>query len=492
MKKEPRTSAFSRRARMRGTASTGPKRPCERATGSLTPRAIHSVSASTSKVKAHAARASPGQRGIGAGSAMAPESSAETAREPEFGGSDGTLGGHVTSGRSAARRHYPLPGAPAPREAPSGADHAPAARPVRGGRGRRPTRLHQRAGPRPLPHAVEPLRPLRSGVARPPGVSPPPPLRVLGACRLPRAHYHAAVVAARHARLPAPPHWMVGAAAESQGARARQGLRARQWAHGQRRLRGTAKREGRVVALGPRAARAALPLDDGSAHHPLAPALPEALRRAGARAAGRRGGRHAVVGRLPPLASRAFAPRHGRGDRSGPRRLYDLPSVWAGRPPRAALRHARAWRGDGDRGRGQQGALARADPGSPRPRPRAPRGGAFARDHAPVALRLLPLVPRSRRAPLRLHLSHRGVHARPPARARLLHAAHPAQRRADRPRRRQAPPGGAATRGPPRAFRTVVCRRPAATQRRRPPRSRRGDARARGFPERPRYLRGGG
>src|SRR5215470_792819 len=68
-----------------------------------------------------------------------------------------------------------------------------------------------------------------------------------------------------------------------------------------------------MVALGPRAARAALPLDDGSAHHPLAAALPEALRRAGARAAGRRGGRHAVVGRLPPLASRAFAPRHARG-----------------------------------------------------------------------------------------------------------------------------------------------------------------------------------
>src|SRR5215468_522774 len=82
MKKEPRTSAFSRRARMRGTASTGPKRPCERATGSLTPRAIHSVSASTSKVKAHAARASPGQRGMGAELAMAPESSAETTREP--------------------------------------------------------------------------------------------------------------------------------------------------------------------------------------------------------------------------------------------------------------------------------------------------------------------------------------------------------------------------------------------------------------------------
>ena len=48
---------------MRGSASTTPKRPWDSATGSWTPRAIQSVSASRSKVKAQAARASPGHRG---------------------------------------------------------------------------------------------------------------------------------------------------------------------------------------------------------------------------------------------------------------------------------------------------------------------------------------------------------------------------------------------------------------------------------------------
>ena len=53
------------RARMRGSASATPKRPCESVTGSWTPRAIHRVSASRSKVKAHAARASRGHGGEG-------------------------------------------------------------------------------------------------------------------------------------------------------------------------------------------------------------------------------------------------------------------------------------------------------------------------------------------------------------------------------------------------------------------------------------------
>src|SRR5713101_9819423 len=48
---------------MRGSASTTPKRPWDSATGSWTPRAIQSVSASRSKVKAQAARASAGQWG---------------------------------------------------------------------------------------------------------------------------------------------------------------------------------------------------------------------------------------------------------------------------------------------------------------------------------------------------------------------------------------------------------------------------------------------
>src|SRR5215510_4380719 len=179
MKKDARTSVFSSRDRMRGTASTGPKRPWDSATGSLTPRAIHSVSASRSKVKAQAARVSPGQRGTVVGSLMDPESSAEPSREPAGRVGDGTLDGHVTPGRSAARRHHTVPGAPAPRETSIAADHSPTARPLRGGRGRHPARLHQRAGPRALPDAVEPLRPLRSRMARPPGLSPPPALRVL-------------------------------------------------------------------------------------------------------------------------------------------------------------------------------------------------------------------------------------------------------------------------------------------------------------------------
>src|SRR5574341_1079581 len=54
-------SAARRRSRIFGSASTGPKRPWESATGSVTPRAIQRVSASRSKVKAHAARAPSGQ-----------------------------------------------------------------------------------------------------------------------------------------------------------------------------------------------------------------------------------------------------------------------------------------------------------------------------------------------------------------------------------------------------------------------------------------------
>src|SRR5215472_8342359 len=131
MKKDARTSALSSNDRMRGTASTGPKRPWDSATGSLTPRAIHSVSASRSKVKAHAARVSPGQRGTAAGSLMGPESSAEPSGEPAGRVGDGTLDGHVTPGRSAACRHDAVPGASAPRETSIDADHSPAPRPLR-------------------------------------------------------------------------------------------------------------------------------------------------------------------------------------------------------------------------------------------------------------------------------------------------------------------------------------------------------------------------
>src|SRR5215472_1988136 len=214
MKKDARTSALLSSDRMRGAASTGPKRPWDSATGSLTPRAIYKVSASRSKVKAHAARISPGQRGTAAGSLMGSQSSAEPSGEPAGRVGDGTLDGHVTPGHFAARRHHAVSEAPAPRETSINADHSPAPRPLRGGRGRHPARLHQRAGPRALPDAVEPLRPLRSRMARPPGLSPPPALRVLGARRLPGAHHHAAVVAPRHVRLSASSHGLVGLAAE--------------------------------------------------------------------------------------------------------------------------------------------------------------------------------------------------------------------------------------------------------------------------------------
>src|SRR5262245_45161561 len=65
MKKVDRISAALRSARMRGSASNTPKRPWESVTGSWTPRAIQSVSASRSNVNAQAPRASLGQRGGG-------------------------------------------------------------------------------------------------------------------------------------------------------------------------------------------------------------------------------------------------------------------------------------------------------------------------------------------------------------------------------------------------------------------------------------------
>jgi hypothetical protein len=68
MKNDARISFVRSSARMRGSASTGPKRPWDSATGSLTPRAIHRVSASRSKVNAQAVRASFGQRGGAGGS----------------------------------------------------------------------------------------------------------------------------------------------------------------------------------------------------------------------------------------------------------------------------------------------------------------------------------------------------------------------------------------------------------------------------------------
>src|SRR5262245_21175470 len=62
-KNEARTPCAASSDRMRGTASMGPNRPWDNATGSVTPRAIQRLSASRSNVNAHAERASFGQRG---------------------------------------------------------------------------------------------------------------------------------------------------------------------------------------------------------------------------------------------------------------------------------------------------------------------------------------------------------------------------------------------------------------------------------------------
>src|SRR5437764_14575680 len=63
MKNDAGISAWRSKSRIRGSASTGPNVPWDSVTGSVTPRASHSVSASRSKVNAQAARAPCGQRG---------------------------------------------------------------------------------------------------------------------------------------------------------------------------------------------------------------------------------------------------------------------------------------------------------------------------------------------------------------------------------------------------------------------------------------------
>src|SRR5262245_6336311 len=87
-------SAWRRSARMRGSASWTPKVPCESVTGSLTPRASQSVSASRSNVNAQAARAPRGHRGaviaeLASGRALGTRRTVprdrETEREPSVG-----------------------------------------------------------------------------------------------------------------------------------------------------------------------------------------------------------------------------------------------------------------------------------------------------------------------------------------------------------------------------------------------------------------------
>src|SRR5215470_5333947 len=429
---------------------------------------------------------------------MGPESSPyappEPAREsPRSSSSGGRLRGDVATSRAPPRRHRALPRAPASVPAARGRDHRSAARPVRGGRGRSPARLHQRAGARPLPHAVEPLRPLRSRVARSPDLPPPAPLRVLGARGVPRARDHAAVVAPRHARLSYPPYRLVGPSPERQGRGQGQVGHCCQWPDGARRVREPAPSgQERLVGMGTRAACAAPPVDDGGADHPLSAALPEALRSARASPAGRCGVPGASVGRLSPLAPRALVARHGRRHRAGPERLHDVPALWPCRPPCSAPRDARERRDHGDRGRGPAGPVAGARARSARARAGAAVTCDVPRHDLPVALRLAALVSGAGGAPLRLQLPHRGLHTGPQARARLLHATHPPPRPADRPSRRQEPPVRAAAGGAARPLRAVVRDREDSAPGWGPPRRRRGTDWCGRCTARPRHLRGGG
>ncbi len=149
-----------------------------------------------------------------------------------------------------------------------------------------------------------------------------------------------------------------------------------------------------MVGLAPRAPRAPPPLDDGRPRHPLAPALPEALRphRAGPGRGARRppGDRRGV----PALASRALSPRDGRGHREGSRRLPHLPARRRHGPTDGLRGHARAGRG----GAGRGGRLARSVVGARAGPARAAPGewapGALHGHDPAVALRFVALAPR--------------------------------------------------------------------------------------------------
>ena len=232
-----------------------------------------------------------------------------------------------------------------------------------------------------------------------------------------------------------------------------------QRAHGQRRLRGPpAARRAAAGGLAAGAARAPLPLDDRRAHGPLAPALPQALRPAGARAARRPPAPSRVLGGVPRWHVERSLHAMGAATERTSRGYLTFPRFGPG-GRRAALRRDASRRGEvsADRGRGRaRRAGSRSRATCPRWRARPAAGARLTGHDVPVALRLAALVPRARRAPVRLRLPDRGLHAGPPARARLLHAADPPRRPADRPRRRQEPPRRAPAGGASRAPRALV------------------------------------
>ena len=179
--------------------------------------------------------------------------------------------------------------------------------------------------------------------------------------------------------------------------------------------------------------------------------------------------------RLPALAPAPVAPRHGRGDGDGSADVSDLPARGRRRAPPLARPPARDRRGARDRraGAGSADPAAVVCPGRGSARP---RGGGTTPDrlrghHPARPLRLLPVAPRAHPPPLRLPLHDRGLHARPQAHPRLLHAAHLPRRPAHRPRRPEDPPRRAPPRDQGRALRALVRPRSRAARRDLGPRS---------------------
>src|SRR5438445_12500165 len=92
-----------------------------------------------------------------------------------------------------------------------------------------------------------------------------------------------------------------------------------------------------MVVVAARPARAALLMDDGRAHRPLAVALPEALRPPRARDAGRVRRRGGLGRGVPALAPGALAPRHGAATEADLSRYLTFPRFGPG-ARRATLR----------------------------------------------------------------------------------------------------------------------------------------------------------
>ena len=149
--------------------------------------------------------------------------------------------------------------------------------------------------------------------------------------------------------------------------------------------------------------------------------------------------------RLPPLASRALAPRHGRRHRDRPAHVPDVPTHGGGGAASGAPGHARDRRGRRGGGGRRSGPLVRA-----RPRPRRPRRRRSAPPRRPGAATLLSpfdslLWHRERVARLLGYDYRIEVYVPAPAAVRLLCAARAGRRPAHRAGGHQAPSRRAAT-----------------------------------------------